>query len=503
MMASDENTPTNDATPETGAETSPPAELESGATTAVAEQEKVPQQVEISDAGPCKKHVKVTVDRSIIDARMDAKFSELVRNSPAQVPGFRPGKTPRKIIERKFFKEVAADVKTEILMASLEQLADEQTLSPLSPPELDPNAVLIPESGPMVYEFNIEVRPEFDLPNYKGLKIRKPVHQFSDADVEKELRRILEPYGQIVPKDGSIAEEDLITADVVITDAEGKELNKLSEINVKVEKRLAMADGVGENFAKTLSGAMTGDTRTVDIVLSQEVQNEALRGATVKAAFTIKEVKTVRMPELTKELLSGFGASNADQLNELIRVRLERYMEYLQRQEARKQVLELLAKDAKWELPRDLLLRQARKTLQRRVMEMRNAGMTEEQIVGRQRVLEQDAVRSTASALHEHFVLQKVAEVEKLEIEDDDIDAEIDRIADQTGESPRRVKARMEKDDLIEALATELLERKALDLILAESEYEEYELNPTEADAGEVATSEEQIVPESKNAPTE
>ena len=75
-------------------------------------------------------------------------------------------------------------------------------------------------------------------------------------------------------------------------------------------------------------------------------------------------------------------------------------------------------------------------------------------------------VQSTAAALKEHFVLQKIAETEKIEIEDADIDAEIDRIADQTGESPRKVRARMEKEDLIEALATELLERKALDLVL-------------------------------------
>ena len=85
-------------------------------------------------------------------------------------------------------------------------------------------------------------------------------------------------------------------------------------------------------------------------------------------------------------------------------------------------------------------------------------------------------LRSTAAALKEHFVLQKVAEVEKLEIEDDDLDAEIERIADQSGESPRKVRARFEKEDLMEALATDLLERKALDLILSSATFEDYEL---------------------------
>ncbi len=458
---------------------------------------KLPQEVVINDAGPCKKHVKVTVDRAAIDARMDEKFSELVLNSPGQIDGFRPGKAPRKIIEKRFSKEVRAEVKTEVLMASLEQLAEDNTLSPLSPPNLDPGSVVIPDDGPMVYEFDIEVRPEFDLPSYKGLKIRRPTQTFTDADVEKESRRLLEPRGQIVPKEGNVEPDDLVTADVTITH-DGKQLNKLSEVRVKVEERLALSDGVIEDFAKQMAGAKPGETRNFDVTLSQDLGNESLRGAKVQAAFEVKDVKTVRLPDLTPEILEEFGVRNEDQYKELVRARLERYLEYVQRQSARQQVLEKLAGDANWDLPRELLAKQARKTLSRKVMEMRSAGMTDEQILGRQRVLENDAIKSTAAALKEHFVLQKIAELEKIEIEDSDIEEEIDRIADQTDESPRRVRARLEKEDLIEPLATELLERRALDLVLASAEYEDYALDTTER-SDEVATMEGNAVPESAN----
>lgn len=471
---------------------------ESAEATAVATADgpvKLPQEVVITDAGPCKKHVKVTVDRAAIDARMDEKFSELVLNSPGAIDGFRPGKAPRKIIEKRFQKEVAADVKTEVLMASLEQLAEEQTLSPLSPPNLDPGAIFIPDAGPLVYEFDIEVRPEFDLPDYKNLKIRRPVQTFTDADVAKETRRLLEPRGQIVPKDGAVEPDDLVVADVTITH-DGKELNKLSEVRVKVENRLALSDGVIEDFAKQMAGAKPGESRTFDVTLSQELGAEALRGAKVQAAFAVKDVKTVRLPELTPAVLDEFGVSSPDQFSELVRARLDRYLEYVQRQSARQQVLEQLAGNANWELPRDLLAKQARKTLSRKVMEMRSAGMSDEQILGRQRVLENDAIKSTATALKEHFVLQKIAETEKLEIEDDDIEAEIDRIADQSNESPRRVRARLEKEDLIEPLATELLERRALDLVLQTATYEDFSLNPADRAADEVATLADKAVPE-------
>jgi trigger factor len=469
--------------------------------TAVAEAPiKLPQHVEITDAGPCKKHVKVTVDRAAIDARLDEKFSDLVRNSPAHVAGFRIGKAPRKIIEKRFFKEVAADVKTEVLMASLEQLAEEQSLSPLSPPDLDPHAVVIPPEGPLVYEFDIEVRPEFDLPNYKNLKLRRPTYTFTDADVAREMKAMLEPRGQIVPKENPIVEPgDILVVDVVIT-YNGKELNRLTEVRMKADKTLALSDGVAEGFADKMAGAKPGDTRTVDIVLSQQMTNESLRGVTVQGEFTIKDVKTVRLPELTPELLEEFGVRSEEQFQELVRSRLDRYLEYVQRKSARQQVLEQLAGNANWELPRDLLVRQARKTLVRRVMEMRSAGIPDEQIAARQRLLEQDAVKSTMAALKEHFVLQKIAENEKIEVEDFDIEAEIDRIADQTGESRRKVKARMEKEDLIEALATELLERKALDFVLSTAEYEDVPFNPLEKeDASSVATVEAQVVADTEN----
>jgi trigger factor len=463
---------------------------------------KLVQQVVITDAGPCKKHVKVTVERAAINTRLDEKFSDLMVKTPAHIPGFRPGKAPKQIVQRKFQKEIAAEVKNEVLMASLEQLAEEEKLSPLSPPELDPTKVLIPEDveAPMIYEFDIEVRPEFDLPEYKGLKIRRPTYTFTDADVAKETRKILEPYGQLAPKPGEnpVAEmDDIIVADLVIMNGD-KELNRATELRLKVEKRLALEDGVAEDFGKKIVGAKPGDERTVDIKLATDLPNELLRGQVVQAKFKVNDIKALRMPEYTPELLENFGVRSEEQFKEVVASRLERYLEYSQRQAARSQVLALLAGKANWDLPRDLLVRQSRKTLQRRVMEMRQSGMSDEQILGRQRQLEQEAISNTATALKEHFVLQKIAEIEKLEIEDEDIEAEIDSIADRTGESPRKVRSRLQKDDLLESLATELLERNALNLVLQSAEYEDYAFDPMNLDEDAISTVEQSAVKEVK-----
>jgi trigger factor len=127
-------------------------------------------------------------------------------------------------------------------------------------------------------------------------------------------------------------------------------------------------------------------------------------------------------------------------------------------------------------------------------MEMRADGIPEEEIQGRRRLLERDILSSTASALKEHFVLQKIAEVEKIEVNEDDVNAEIERMAEQEDESPRRVRARLEKEELLDALAAEMVERKALDLILEHAEYDDYPLQPQDAEAP-VGTVEAQAVP--------
>ena len=449
------------------------------------------QQVEITDAGPCKKHVKVTIDGAVVQARFDEKYSDLMVKTPAQIPGFRPGKAPKGIVKKKFAKELTSEVRTSILMQSLEQLADEELLSPLAPPQLDPNSVIMPEDGSeMIYEFDIEVRPEFDLPEYNGLKIRRPTHTPTQEDIQRETRKLLEPFGKIIPKDGDapgIALDDIMIADLIIKDGD-QEMNHVTGVNLKIEKRLALDDGIAEDFGKTLTGAKVGDTRIVEITLSNEIANESMRGKKLQAVFTVKELKTMQLPELTQEVLANFTVRTKEAFDILVQTRLDRIQEYYQRQTAREQVLQLLAANANWDLPKDLLQRQARKSMQRRVMEMRSSGMTEEQIDRQQRVLSRDVMKTTTAALKEHFVLQKIAEIEKLEIEDADLDAEIEAIADRAGETTRKMRAKLQREDLMEVVATDLLERKALDLVLSSAEYEDYEMNPHAEDDGGAAS---------------
>ncbi len=188
--------------------------------------------------------------------------------------------------------------------------------------------------------------------------------------------------------------------------------------------------------------AQAGESRVVDITLSTAASDADLRGKTVKATFEIKDLKTLRLPELTHEFLHEYGVHSPDELHELVRVVLQRRLEYTQRQSAREQVMAQHQRFA-------ALRGSCRKTCWSVSAhgdgpayngDANHDGISEEEIAQRQAACcnKIAVLRSTEMALKEHFVLQKIAEVEKIEISEDDLTDEIERMAEQSDESPRR-----------------------------------------------------------------
>src|SRR4051794_33351826 len=151
---------------------------------------KLDLDVQISDVGPCKKHLKVAIARAEIERQFDESLGTMKRE--AAVPGFRPGRAPRQLVEKRFRKQVGEQVKSTLLMAALEQLDEDHKLNPITQPDLDVGAIELPDDGPMRFEMDVEVRPDFALPAYKALTVRRPIRTITDADVAEQLTRFLE-----------------------------------------------------------------------------------------------------------------------------------------------------------------------------------------------------------------------------------------------------------------------------------------------------------------------
>jgi trigger factor len=426
--------------------------------------------VEIKKAGPCKKHVHVRVPR----AEIDRLYQESVKEeaSVVAIPGFRPGHVPAKLIEKRFRSELAAKVKQRVLLESMEQLSSNQELDPINEPDLDVDAIDLPEQGDFEYEFDVEVRPEFDLPNYDGLTIQRPVRQISDADVDRHVENFLSQYGQLVPHEESVEAGDVVS--VAIESRHGEEkLLDVSEASLRVRPVLRFTDAELTSFDKLMTGAKVGDERETTVTVSREAETVELRGEKVPVRFRVLDVKRWQKPEVTKDLLTRIGVESEETLRDEVRATLERRVTYEQRQAVREQVLEKITESATWDLPEQLVRRQVENALRRTVLEMQQAGFTTREIQARENQLRQNAVSSTRQALKEHFILDKIAEKESIEVVPSDIETEIRWMAAQRGESPRRVRARLEKTGMIENLEAQIRERKAVDIILERAKYKD------------------------------
>ena len=407
--------------------------------------------------------MRLRIPREDLDHFYQEEVAEL--SGSAEVPGFRIGHVPIKLIEKRFRKELSAQVKQKVLVQSLEQVSEDYDLDPINEPNLDVESIEIPDEGDFEFDFDVEVRPDFDLPDYQGLRIERPAQKITSQDVDAYLQRYLEQYGTREDVDGAAEAGDYLTLSANFRFNDGP-LHKIGEFEAQIRPVLRFQDAELENFDELMSQAEVGDSRQAVISVSTETENVEMRGEKVDVTFKIRGVKRLKMPELTADFWERIGFESEEELRDEIQSTLVRQNEYQQRQACRRQVLAKITESADWELPEELVLKQVENALRREVLEMQQAGYTSEEIRARENEIRQRAVSTTDQALKEHFVLDKIATNEKIEVTPEEIDYEIQMMAMQRGESARRVRARLEKSGMDENLSAQIRERKAVDVIL-------------------------------------
>ena len=256
------------------------------------------------------------------------------------------------------------------------QVNEEQSFSAISEPDFDFEAIQVPDSGPMTYEFDIEVRPEFDMPNWKGLELEQLTREISDEDVEHQIGRLLGEQSALIPKEGNVEANDHVVVKVT-TIHDGKTLVTSDELTIPVVPKLVFPEATLEGFGELVVGSKVGDEKTVKVTLSNDIDNEALRGEDVELKISILDVKQQEIPELTEEILESYGMQDEQALRDAVRASLVRQLEYQRSQSIRQQISSLLTGSAEWDLPPDLLRRQFRRELERSVLELRSSGFDE------------------------------------------------------------------------------------------------------------------------------
>ena len=425
---------------------------------------------DIQKVSACERRVKVTVPRTDVEVYFQNEYTELEQT--AYVPGFRVGKAPRGLVERRFRKEIADRVKHTLVIDAMEQVSSAPDFTPISEPDVDLMALVLPEEGNFIFEFAIEVRPDFDLPEWKGLKIEKPVRTFTDDDVDKAVRRMLSMYSDLEDSDEPAALGNYVQVDVTVKSGENA-VNEEKEVLVRVCPTLTFHDGSIDGFDTLAVGTKKGDTFTAPLSLTADAPNEAYRGQTVNVEFAVTGVKRESLPHVSEAFLQRIGYENEADLRDSILDSLKRQLEHEQHRRLRRQITEGLTVAANWELPKSLLQRQSEREFRRSIMELQRSGYEQDEITAHLNAIRQNSAAATAQALKEHFILEKIAEVENVVDTPEDYDTEVALIAAQSGSSPRRVRAQIEKAGEMDILRNQIIERKVINLIAQHAAFTE------------------------------
>ena len=471
------------------------------------EVQKLNLNVEVQEKSSCERHVKVEVSREDIDRYFDREYDSLKDN--ASIPGFRAGKAPRKLIEKRFRNEVKERVRAALLQDALVQANEDQNMTPISEPTFGDglendnrkalDAILLPEEGPFIFEYNIEVRPTFDIPNWKGLKLEKPVHEFTSEDVDDAVKRIQNNYGKLEEKTEPAEDGDYVVTNLTF-EFEGEVISKAENETIRIRPTLTFHDCALTDFGKLMEGVVAGDVRKTKVTLSENTVDEKLRGKEIEATFAISAVKKLVVPEINEQFLQEIGGfENVGDFRDMVLETLKRQLEHEQQQRARRQIAAQLLADANWDLPKRLLASQQNRELQRAIFELRRSGFTDEQIIKQLNFLRRNAAEATAQALKEHFILEAIAESEDIQDEARDYDVEIMLMAAQSGESPRRIRNEIERNGNMDVLRNQIIERKVINKIMESAEFVEvpYSLEEsTEEAVDRAAGAEESAIPE-------
>lgn len=387
----------------------------------------------------------ITVPSEDFDKALDQAFNKVKKD--IQVPGFRKGKIPRQMFEKRFGVEsLYQDALDIVLPGAYSKAIDETGIKPVDQPSVDVKEI---EKGKdLVLELEVTVEPEVELGEYKGLEGKEIDAEVSEDDVNEQIEALLGQYAELVVKEGEVAEGDVANIDFKgFVDGEAFEGGEMEGHDLEIGSGTFIP-----GFEDQLIGLKAGEEKDVEVTFPEEYQAEELQGKDATFKVKLNEVKEKEAKELNdefvKEELEGFeGVETADEVKKQIEEDLKNFKEQERDYELRESLVVQAAENAKMEIPEAMVESEQQRMLQEYEQRLAQQGLNLElfeQISGQTKedLLEQmkdDAFKRVRTGL----TLQAIAQAENIEATEEDVDNELQKLADQF---------QMAKDDIKKVL---------------------------------------------------
>jgi trigger factor len=427
---------------------------------------EIKNKVTITDAGPCRKKVAIEVPEDAVHGALDEQYKELKKD--AMVPGFRKGRAPIKLLEKRFGKDVIEQVKLKLLASASDAALKDNEISALNDPDIDHEKVQLPDSGALKFEFEVEVQPEFELPATEGIEVEKPAAAVTDEQLAEEIAHLLKRSGIWAPVEGGkVEKEDQVIADVVAKVEGEAEPRKIDNAQVEVRPVAMVGPVVAEKVDELLEGAKAGDTKSLTVDVQKTFYDESLRGKKVELAITIRDIKRIKPAEMNEDLFKRYGVADEAELKNRLKEALEARAEQAAQTAMREQVYKYLTENTKFDLPEKIVADQSAQLLRRRYSSLLMRGMTAEQIQEQADQIKSATDEQAKEQLKTFFIMNKLAKKLEIQVTEEEINGKVAQIAIQQGRRPEKVREEMVRDGSLASFGMQLDEEKCLEKLLA------------------------------------
>lgn len=446
-------------------------------------------KTELKEISPTRKQIDIEIEADAVREVYDRVSDQYAK--AANVPGFRPGHAPRAVVRTRFKDQLRTEVLRELIPDAVQKAIGEHNLEPLGEPELNlENNEGLDQLGqnPITFNINVDVLPEIKLGEYKGLEASRRTRPVKDEDVDRVIEQLRENSASLEPVEDRGAQVD----DTVTANFHGTFVNEpgAEPINVEDVDVVLGGQGVVQAITDHLTGTKPDDEKTFSVEYPEDFSAKGLAGKAIEYKVKVNAVRVKELPQMDDEWAQSLGGEgdeieSLDQLREKIRSDVEAQAKNEAEGAVRTQLLRKLVEGHEFELPERLVEHQTEHRFESIVRDMIGQG-----IDPRNPQLDWEKARDSLKEqaryeLRSSLLLEEIADEEKIDVSDQEIEDEINAIADASRQTPEQVRAVLTKQGGERSIAPRLRNRKALDFLVANAKVTDEDWKEEKEESGD------------------
>ncbi|HXA76917.1 MAG TPA: trigger factor [Candidatus Acidoferrales bacterium] len=417
----------------------------------------------------CRREIELEIPAENVTKVAEKVARDIARI--ARIPGFRPGKAPITLVRRRFADDIQGEVVQSLVPEYLEKALDEKKLVPVTRPEVD--KVEFKEGEPLKFRAIFEVLPEFELGDYKNLQVQVDEIEAGDAQVDQAIEEMRERAATFVPVEGRAAKDgDSVLIKLKGVPTGGGEPVEADNILVPLG-----ADETLASFTENLRGASAGETKRFEARYPDDYPDQKLAGKTYDFTLDVQDIKEKKLPELNDEFVKEVAGEKAEvaTLNELrkkVRENLEASKEQQEGSQARDRILEQLVEKHDFPVPEALIEGQMDTRLERMVRSLASQGVDPRGMNVDWAALRGQQRDRSVTDVKAELLLDRIATAEKIDATEEEIEKEIEHLAEHGGESATAFRARLTKQGTLDTMKSKLRSNKTIDWLYSNARIE-------------------------------